>query len=104
MALLKKGRAILDVLFPTVRAELLRALFAVPQKQRYVRELRNLTGLALCTVQDELRKLSAIGLITTWSTGYHRYYRANRDHPLFTELVHIVEISERLPRATHLAL
>jgi hypothetical protein len=28
-------------------------------------------------VQDELRKLSAIGLITNWSNGYHRFYRAH---------------------------
>ena len=44
-----------------------------------------LSGLALHTVQDELRKLSAAGLITNWSNGYHRFYRANPNHKLTSE-------------------
>ena len=101
---LKSRRAILDVLFPKVRAEILRVLFSTPQKQYYVRELMRMSELALCTVQDELRKLSAVGLVTSWSNRYHRFYRANRDHPLFSELLRIVQISARLPRTKHSAL
>jgi predicted transcriptional regulator len=101
---LKSERPILDVLFPQVRAEILRLLFAAPTKQRYVRELMSLSGLALCTVQDELRKLSTVGLVTSWSNGYHRFYAANRKHPLFPELLRIVQLSARLPRAKHAAL
>jgi predicted transcriptional regulator len=100
----KPGRAILDILFPEVRAKLLRLLFALPPKQRYVRELMCMSALALHTVQDELRKLSAIGLVTSWSNGYHRFYRANRAHPLFPELLRIVALSERLPLTKHSAL
>ena len=55
------------------------------------------SGLALSTVQDELRKLDAIGLVTNHSNGYHRFYLADRKHPLFLELRRIVEMSERLP-------
>jgi hypothetical protein len=62
-----------------------------------VRELMNLSGLALCTVQDELRKLGAVGLLTSWSNGYQRYYKANRAHPLFADLLRIVHRSGRLP-------
>ena len=87
----------LDVLFPRVRAELLRLLFVEPAQQRYVRELMNMSGLALHTIQDELRKLTAVGLIVTWSNGYHRFYRANQDHPLFGSLLHIVRGSAKLP-------
>jgi len=87
----------LDVLFPRVRAELLRLLFVEPAQQRYVRELMNMSGLALHTIQDELRKLTAVGLIVTWSNGYHRFYRANQDHPLFGSLFHIVRGSAKLP-------
>ena len=65
---------ILEVLFPKVRAEILRALFGGSRERRYVRELMRETGLALCTVQDELRKLSGIGLVTSYSNGYHRFY------------------------------
>lgn len=101
---MKSRRAILDVLFPKVRAEILRLLFSTPQKQYYVRELMRMSGLALCTVQDELRKLSAVGLVTSWSNRYHRFYRANRDHPLFAELLRIVQMSARLPQTEHSAL
>ena len=72
-------KTVLDVLFPRVRAELLRLLFVEPAQQRYVRELMNMSGLAIHTIQDELRKLTAVGLIVTWSNGYHRFYRANLD-------------------------
>jgi hypothetical protein len=55
-----------------------------------------MSGLALRTVQEELATLSALGLLTSWSNGYHRFYRANRDHPLFSHLLAIVQTSSRL--------
>ena len=88
---------LLDVLFPKVRAEILRALFSGLNKRRYVRELMRETDLALCTVQDELRKLNGIGIVTSYSNGYHRFYAPNAGHPLCHELRRIVEISDRLP-------
>ena len=87
----------LDFLFPKVRAEILRVLFSEPKKQRYVRELMVMSGLALRTVQEELATLTALGVVTSWSNGYHRFYRANRDHPLFAALLAIVRESARLP-------
>src|ERR1700736_3562409 len=99
-----KKLTVLEVLFPRVRAEIFRLLFASPQKQRYVRELMRMSGLTLSTVQDELRKLSAVQLVTSWSNRYHRFYRANRDHSLFADLVHIVEKSEQAPRTNHSVL
>jgi predicted transcriptional regulator len=97
-------RSVLEVLFPQVRARLLGLLFTAPPKERYVRELMGKSRLALHTVQDELRKLSAIGLVTSWSNGYHRFYRANRHHQLFPHLVRIVQVSAKLPNAKHEAL
>jgi predicted transcriptional regulator len=97
----KSERTILQVLFPAVRAEVLRLLFNPPLKQRYVRELMGMSNLALHTVQDELRKLKAIGLIESWSNGYHRFYRPNREHTLFKPLQQIVQASERLPGTKH---
>ena len=100
----KSERAVLEVLFPEVRAKLLRSFFTTPLQPRYVRELVNVSGLTLHTVQDELRKLSAVGLLTSWSNGYHRFYRANPDHPIYPKLVGIVQLSERLPRIKGSAL
>jgi len=97
-------RSVLEVLFPQVRAHIFRLLFTAPLKQHYVRELMGKSGLALHTVQDELRKLSAVGLLTSWSNGYHRFYRANRNHQLFPHLMRVVQVSRKLPHAKHEAL
>lgn len=101
---MKRKRRILEILFPKVRAEVLRLLFTTPHKQRYVRQLMSLSGLTLCTIQNELRKLSAMGILTSWSDGYHRFYSANQHHPLFSDLLHIVQLSARLPETNYSAL
>ena len=81
---------ILHVLFPSVRAELLRRLFFDPTREFYVREMARLTTLALGTVQQELARMSAAVLVTSRSNGYHRFYRANRKHPVFADLQNLV--------------
>jgi predicted transcriptional regulator len=93
---MKAQLEVLDLLFPKTRAEILRLLFSGKKRQCYVRELTILTGLALRTIQEELATLSAIGLVVSWSNGYHRFYRANRGHPLFANLRGIVQTSARL--------
>lgn len=102
-AQMKAQPEVLDILFPKVRAEILRLLFSNPKEQRYVRELMTMSGLALRTVQVELTKLSAVGVVTSWSNGYHRFYRANRDHPLFPCLLQIVQTNARLARVKNLS-
>jgi predicted transcriptional regulator len=96
---MKAPPEILDILFPKVRAQILRLLFSDTKKQRYVRELTTMSGLALRTVQVELTKLSTIGVVTSWSNGYHRFYRANHDHPLFPYLLQIVQTNADLARS-----
>ena len=63
-----------------------------------------MSGLALRTVQEELLNLSAAGLVTNWTNGYHRFYRANPDHELFSCVTQIVRTSARLPRIKKQAL
>jgi predicted transcriptional regulator len=101
---MKNYHRLLEVLFPPARAEILRLLFLPPRKDRYVRELMRESGLTLCAIQDELRKLSALQLVTSWSNRYHRFYRANREHPIFVALVQIVQNSEQIPRVSHSCL
>jgi predicted transcriptional regulator len=66
---LPSGTDILHVLFPSVRAELLRHLFLDPTREFYVRELSRLTTLALGTVQQEFAKMSKAGLVTSRPNG-----------------------------------
>jgi hypothetical protein len=93
---MKAKHGVVDVLFPAVRARLLRLLFTEPIRPHYVRELRDLSALSLHTVQDELRKLTALGLLKNWSNGYKRFYEVDRAHPLFGPLLRLVELNEEL--------
>lgn len=81
---------LLTVLFPKVRAEVLRLLFADPGRELHLRDLARQTGLSLKTVQNELKKLSKADLVTSMRDGNRRYYRANAVHPLFPSLQQIV--------------
>lgn len=94
---MKHQIAALDLLFPKARAEILRLLFSDWKKERYVRELMVMSGLALRTVQEELAILSALHLVESRSNGYHRFYRANRQQALSRHLSAMVRASQRLP-------
>lgn len=81
---------VLAVLFPQVRAEVLRLLFADASRELHLRDLTRQSGLGLGTVQGELEKLSASDLVTSRRDGNRRYYRANSSHPLFPDLQQLV--------------
>jgi DNA-binding transcriptional ArsR family regulator len=81
---------LLKALFPKVRAEVLRLLFTNPGQELYVRQLARLSSLTLHTIQDELAKLARARLVLSRSNGYHRFYRANPRHPLYSTLRRLV--------------
>jgi DNA-binding transcriptional ArsR family regulator len=80
----------LAVLFPRVRAEVLRLLFADAGCELHLRDLTRRSRLGLGTVQGELEKLSSADLVTSRRDGNRRYYRANAEHPLFPDLQQLV--------------
>ena len=82
--------SLLPILFPRVRAEVLRLLFADAARELHLRDLTRQSGLGLGTVQGELEKLSTADLVTSRRDGNRRYYRANASHPLFTNLQQLV--------------
>jgi predicted nucleotidyltransferase len=77
---------LLNVLFPKVRAELLRVLFADPAVELHLRELVRQSGLGLGTVQEELAKLEEAELIRARADGNRKLFRANTEHPVFADL------------------
>ena len=89
---------LLHVLFPRVRAEVLRLLFTNPRQELYVRELARLSFLSLHTVQQELAILRHAQLLLSRSNGYQRFYRANPKHPLYMTLRRLVIRTARLPK------
>ena len=81
---------LLHALLPVARAEILRLLFTNPRQELYVRQLARLSFLTLHPVQKELANLSAARIVLSRSNGYHRFYRANPRHPLYTTLRRLV--------------
>jgi hypothetical protein len=90
-------KTLLQVLFPKARAEIFRLLFGSNRRPRYVRELMGDSGLALRSIQDELRTLSTVAIVASQTIGIRRFFAANPAHPLFREIRRIAEASERLP-------
>lgn len=82
--------SLLHQLFPQVRAEVFRLLFADTGRELHGRDLARQSGLNAKTVQDELGKLSQADLVTSRRDGNRRYFRANASHPLFVDLQQIV--------------
>lgn len=82
--------SLLNVLFPQVRAEVLRLLFADESRELHLRELTRQSGLTLGTLQSEVEKLCAADLLLSRRDGNRRYFQANATHPLFPELHQLV--------------
>lgn len=76
----------IEVIFPRVRAEIIRLLFSDPAQELHLRELSRRSSLALGTIQKEVSKLSRAELIVARRDGNRLYYRANTEHPIFAEL------------------
>jgi hypothetical protein len=76
----------IDILFPKVRSELVRLLFADPEQELHLRELSRRSHLAIGTVQKEVAKLTGAELLIPRRDGNRLYIRANIDHQIFPEL------------------
>lgn len=83
--------SVLTSLFPQARAELLRLLFAGAGARLHMREITRQSGLTLATVQAELKKMTASGLLLQERDGNRLYYMADTAHPIFPELRSLVE-------------
>lgn len=81
---------LLHQLFPQGRAEILRLLFAAPDREMHLRDLARQSGLNVKSIQTELEKLSQADLVSSERDGNRRYFRANATHPLFADLRQIV--------------
>ncbi len=81
---------LVDIVSSRVKAELLRLLFELAQPELHLRELVRRSGLSLTTMQQELRRLTRVGLVVAREDGNRVYYRANPDHPVHRDLCSLV--------------
>jgi predicted nucleotidyltransferase len=79
-----------EILSSKIRAEIFRNLFGVGEPSLHLREIERRTGFAVGTVQQEIKKLKRLDIITSIKDGNRIYYKANKDHPLYIDIKNIV--------------
>ena len=73
------------------RARVFQVLFENHHVELYFRELVRKTGLSIRPIQQEVARLSEVGLLKSRKDGNRLYYSANSSHPLFVDIRQMVE-------------
>lgn len=81
--------SIASVLFSESQRKLFLWLFGQPERAFHLNELRRLTGLGSATLQRELNRLAAAGLLSTERIGNLRRFQANAASPVFKDLIEL---------------
>lgn len=79
-----------DALFTKTQQRVLGLLFGKPDRRYYTNEIMRQVAMGRGTVSRELNRLVSAGLLSATSEGNQNHYQANRDCPVFEELVAIV--------------
>ena len=74
-----------------MRVKILMRLFLNPEQRTYTRELADELDASPSQVSEELKKLTATGLLHTKKSGRQINYSANIAHPLYPELHSMVK-------------
>lgn len=80
-----------ELLTSQTRAEILRLLFNGLGEEHYLRDLEKLSNVKVNSLQKEVKHLSSLDLLKVRKDGNRIYYSANKEHPLYPDLVSIVE-------------
>lgn len=80
-----------ELLTSNTRAEVMRILFNGLGEEHYLRDLEKLSHVKVNSLQKEVKHLSALDLLKARKDGNRIYYSANTEHPLYPDLVSIVE-------------
>ena len=78
-------------LFSPAQAKVLTWLFGQPERWYHINELLRLTGLGSASLQRELKRLSAAGLLENEKVGNLRRIRANPQSTIYPEFVSVVQ-------------
>ncbi len=77
-------------MFGRARRAILALLFGRAGEAFYLRQIADLTGLAVGSVQRELANLVRAGLVVRTAKGHQVYFRADERSPVYPELVGLV--------------
>lgn len=76
-----------DAIFSKRQIRLFRWLFGHPERSFFLNELLRLTGLSSASLQQELARLTAAGVLRSTRKGNLRMFQANQASPLYPELL-----------------
>jgi predicted nucleotidyltransferase len=79
-----------DALFSKTQQKVLGLLYGRPDETFYLNEIVRLAGVGKGTVNRELDKMLAAGLVTVSRVGNQNHYQANAQCPIYDELLSIV--------------
>ena len=82
--------SIADALFTKTQQRVYSLLFGKPDRSFYTNEIMRWADMGRGTVQRELDRLVAAGLLVTFRQGNQQHYRANTESPVYQELLSIV--------------
>jgi DNA-binding transcriptional ArsR family regulator len=96
--------SLVDIVGSRVKSEILRLLFGLTSPDLHLRELVRQSGLSLATVQQELRRLTRVGIVLARKDGNRVYYRANPAHLTYPDLHSLVLKTDGLAGVLRAAL
>ena len=79
--------SIATALFTESQSRIFQWLFGQAERSYHLSELRRLTGLGSASLQRELKRLTEAGLVHSERVGNLRQFSANRQSPVFSELL-----------------
>ena len=79
-----------QALFTPPQSKVLAWVFGQPERWYHIQELIRLTSLASASLQREIRRLHAAGLVMEERIGNLRRVKANPNSPIFTDLANLV--------------
>lgn len=83
----------------SIRADVLSLLLNSPDEKFYVREIAKLLRKNPSGVKRELDNLEKMGIVTSEKVANLKYFQANNESPLFSELKNLITKSLGLPGA-----
>jgi len=78
------------ILSSKARSKIFKVLFGCTTHELHNREINRRTGLSESAIRQELGKLTRLGLVIRRQDGNRVYYKANRNHALFTDIRRLV--------------
>ncbi len=80
-----------SIITSKTRIKLLLKFFLNSQNRSYLRNLEKEFGESTNAIRVELNRLEAAGLLISEHSGNRKYFRANNDHPLFSDIHNILK-------------